>query len=145
MSVRALLDSILLVAAVVGESAALYFVDDPSWRLALGLLALAVVVWSAARVGVTDFLSRSPVDHVYQRRFIRLRSQVQTLLDEIRRMNWMAVDAERGFRDREEALREMDSIVHRLKDLVEDIRRTAGQMSPDAETAAEDEPTASTG
>ncbi len=145
MSFRALLDSILLVAAVIGESAVLYFLDDPTWRLALGLLALAFVVWSAARVGVTDFLSRSPVDHVYQRRFVHLRSQVQTLLDEIRRMNWMAVDAERGFRDREEALREMDAITRRLKEMIEDIRRTAGQASPEAEVAVGDEPTPSAG
>jgi signal transduction histidine kinase len=134
MSVRAVLEPIILITAVVADSAVLYFVDDPTWRLALGLLVLAVIVWSAARIGVADLLTRSPVDRVYKRRFVHLRSQVQQLLDEIRRMNWMAVDAERGFRDRDQALREMDSIAQRLKGLIEEIRTTAGQVSSEDES-----------
>lgn len=108
-------------------------VDDPWLRLSLGLLLLALIVWASARLGVVDLVMQSPAERVHKRRFVRLRSQVQQLLDEIRRLNWMAVDAERGFRSREKALREMDRIEERLKDLIAEIRTTAGQISPSDE------------
>lgn len=139
MAARAIIEPLVLIAAAVADAAVLFLVDDSTWRLALGLFLLAVIIWSSARIGVADFASKPPADHVYRRRFVALRSQVQQLLDEIRRMNWMAVDAERGFRERDEALREMDSIAQRLKEMIEDIRRTAGQMSTEAEAELEGE------
>ncbi|NIQ55088.1 MAG: hypothetical protein GWN71_17355 [Gammaproteobacteria bacterium] len=81
-------------------------------------------------------MTESREDRVHRRRFVRLRAQVQQLLDEIRRLNWMAVDAERGFRDRETAAEEMDAIEDRLKDMIADIRSTAGQMTPESERAS---------
>lgn len=131
---RATLEGIILVAALIANGAVLYFVTDPATRLSLGLLLLALVVWAASKVGVVDMVTQLPAERVHKRRFTRLRSQVQQLLDEIRRLNWMAVDAERGFRSRETALGEMDRIEGRLKDLIEEIRSTAGQMSPESES-----------
>ncbi len=81
-------------------------------------------------------MTQSPSDKVHKRRFVALRGQVGQLLDEIRRLNWMAVDAERGFRSREAALQEMDRIEGRLKALIQEIRITAGQMSAEQEGAA---------
>jgi hypothetical protein len=57
------------------------------------------------------------------------------LLAEIRRLNWIAVDVERGFRTRDRALREMDAIEERLRGLIAEIRGTAGQMSDESEVA----------
>lgn len=139
MSSRPTAEFFLLIAAAVGEAVVLYFVDDPITRLGAGLFLLAPIVWSAARVGVMDLISQTPAERVQKRRFVLLRSQVQQLLDEIRRLNWMAVDAERGFRNREAASREMDAIEGRLKALIEQIRSTAGQMSAEEEAAPQSE------
>ncbi len=48
-------------------------------------------------------------------------------LEEIKRLNWLAVDADRGTRDRDELLREMDAIEDRLNGMIEGIREVAGQ------------------
>jgi len=133
------LELIALLAALVGDALVLLFVDDPWVRLLLGLLLLAVIVWSSARIGVLDIITRAPVEPVYKRRFVRLRGQVQQLLDEIRRLNWMAVDVERGFRNRDAATHEMDVIEARLKELIAQIRSTAGQLSSEVDTEIEGE------
>ncbi len=130
---RPTLESVILIAALLADVAVLVFVREPAARLALGLLLLAPIVWSSARLGVVELVTQAPSDKVHKRRFVQLRSQVQQLLDEIRRLNWMAVDAERGFRSREAAMREMDKIEVRLKDLIEEIRSTAGRMSAEQE------------
>jgi hypothetical protein len=135
---RIQVEFIVLLLAVAGNGVVLYFVQDPAARLSLGLLALALIVWMSGRLGVGDLVAQ-PADKVHKRRFVRLRGQVQQLLDEIRRLNWMAVDAERGFRSREKALREMDSIEGRLKELIEEIRSTAGQMSASSEVGSKEE------
>lgn len=81
-------------------------------------------------------VTQTPAERVRKRRFTRLRSQVQQLLDEIRRLNWMAVDAERGFRDPEQAAEEMDKIEDRLNKLIAEIRSTAGQLSPETQPSS---------
>jgi hypothetical protein len=129
MPSRTTLELVALLASLAGEAATLLFVDNATLRLTVGLLLLAVIVWSSSRLGVADLLNQSPVRTVQQRRFVRLRSQVQQLLDEIRRLNWMAVDAERGFRNRNQALEEMDAIEERLRSLIAEIRSTAGQTT----------------
>ncbi|NIQ97626.1 MAG: hypothetical protein GWN87_28225 [Desulfuromonadales bacterium] len=133
---RPTLEVVVLVASLLADAAVLYFAEEPAARLSLGLLLLAPIVWSSARLGVVELVTQSPADKVHKRRFVQLRSQVGQLLDEIRRLNWMAVDAERGFRSREAALQEMDRIEGRLKELIEEIRDTAGQMSAEQGEAA---------
>ena len=48
----------------------------------------------------------------------------------------MAVDGERGFRDRKEAEAEMDAIEGRMRDLVTEIRHEAGRASDEVEPVA---------
>lgn len=137
---RPTLEGFILLIALAAVVAVLLAVEEPVARLALGLLLLAPIVWASARLGVVELVTQSPAERVHKRRFVRLRSQVQQLLDEIRRLNWMAVDAERGFRSREKALSEMDRIEERLKELIAEIRSTAGQISPtDEEVEGEGE------
>ncbi|MGD2216513.1 MAG: hypothetical protein PVJ64_07140 [Gemmatimonadales bacterium] len=133
---RPTLEVVVLVVSLLADAAVIYFAEEPAARLSLGLLLLAPIVWSSARLGVVELVTQSPADKVHKRRFVQLRSQVGQLLDEIRRLNWMAVDAERGFRSREAALQEMDRIEGRLKELIEEIRVTAGQMSAEQGEAA---------
>jgi hypothetical protein len=138
-------DFIILILALGLEGVVLFFVTPAMARLTLGLFLLIPIVWMSARVGVVDLVHELPSDRVHQRRFGRLRAQVQQLLDEIRRLNWMAVDAERGFRSREKALREMDSIEERLKILIAEIRDTAGQMTERDEAVGQDDEQATSG
>ncbi len=133
---RPYLESVVLITALIADIFVLYFLEDPAARLSLGLLLLAPIVWASARVGVVELLTETQPDQVHKRRFTRLRNQVGQLLDEIRRLNWMAVDAERGFRSRETAIQEMDAIEGRLKAIIEHIRNTAGQMTPESQKAA---------
>jgi len=135
MPSRTTLELILLLAAIAGEAFVLYFAADPLLRLIVGLLLLAVIVWASARIGLVDILSQSPPETIHKRRFGLLRTQVQQLLAEIRRLNWIAVDVERGFRTRDRALREMDAIEERLRGLIAEIRGTAGQTSDESEVA----------
>ncbi len=128
-SSRPIVDGFILSAAVIANAAVLYFLSDSILRLSLGLLLLGLIVCASARLGVVELLSRLPGDKVYKRRFVMLRSLVRQLLGEIRRLNWMAVDAARGFRSPEAAVREMDLIEQRLKELIHQIRSSAGRPS----------------
>ncbi len=134
---RPTIELILLLSFAAAEAVVLYFVEDQAARLSVGLLLLAPMIWLSSRLGLADLITQSPSARVHKRRFTRLRGQVQQLLDEIRRLNWMAVDAERGFRNREKALREMDVIEVRLKDLIQEIRSTAGQGTAHEEVVVE--------
>ncbi len=120
-----------MFAAILGEAATLYFGTDPPVRLGVGLLLLAVIIWFAGRLGVVEFLLRSLSG---RRRFMRLRRTVQTMIAEVRRLNWIAVDVERGYRSRDAAAQEMDASEQRLLKLVREIRSTAGQLDLDADT-----------
>lgn len=127
---------IVLIIAVTGEALVLYFVEDPLSRLGLGLLLVAAVLWSSARLATRDLLERLKAERGHRRRFVRLRTHVQQLLHEIRRLNWLAVDADRGFRPRDAAAQEMDAIEERLRDLIVAIRDAAGEATPDDVEAA---------
>jgi hypothetical protein len=135
MPTRTTLELIVLLAAILGEAFILYFGVDPLLRLIVGLLLLALIVWVSARIGVADILIQSPPDTIHKRRFGLLRAQVQQLLAEIRRLNWIAVDVERGFRTRDRALSEMDAIEERLRSLIAEIRGTAGRTSDESDVA----------
>lgn len=130
------LQLVALFAAFLLEAAVLYFPTDGTVRLWVGLLLIVPIAWIVARTGVVEMIAEFP-DAVKKRRFTGLRKHVVQLLDEIRRLNWMAVDAERGFRNREEAMREMDAIEARLGGIISEIRQAAGQRSPEPDLDVE--------
>ena len=114
------------------EAAVLYFLEDPGQRLALGMALLLPIAWMIARTRVVEAISDLPVA-IKRRQYSSMRTHVVLLLDEVRRLNWMAVDGDRGFRDQDEATREMDAIEKRLQNLVSEIRQTAGRASTEHE------------
>ncbi len=132
-------------AALLGEAAVLYFVDNATLRLYAGLALFILIGWMFAKTPVSEVISNLP-EQLKRRRYPRMRKQVQLLLEEVRRLNWMAVDGHRGFRNRDEALTEMDAIEDRMRDIVGEIRREAGVASdePDQEPAPQDEAPGST-
>lgn len=119
---------VFLFAAFLVEAAVLYFVDDPMVRSVVGVLLIFPIVWIVVRTNMIETISEMP-DSDKTRHFRGLRARVVQLLDEIRRLNWLAVDAERGFRNRDEAMSEMDRIESRLKEIITEIRSTAGQTA----------------
>lgn len=131
------LQLVSLFAAFLVEAAVLYLVDDPMVRAVAGVLLIFPILWIVGRTRMVETISEFP-DSDKKRHFKGLRARVAQLLDEIRRLNWMAVDAERGFRDHDQAMREMDRIERRLKEIISEIRSLAGQSEEEPEPDAVD-------
>jgi hypothetical protein len=124
----------VLFAALLLEGAVLYFMEDRTTRLYVGLGLFLLVGWMLASPQMEEVIREMP-ERIRQRKYPRMRQQVQLLLAEVRRLNWMAVDGHRGFRNRDEAVAEMDAIEERMKDLVRNIRLEAGvESEPDQES-----------
>ncbi len=124
----------VLVSAILLDAAVLYLPSNSTLRLLFGLLLLPVILRAGTRLEVMERFANRPHWVARGRRFRELRSQVVLLLEQVRRLNWIAVDAEHGFRDRDEARREMDAIEQELRALVTDVRRAAGKPAEDPDT-----------
>lgn len=125
---------LLLVAATVAELAVLAFVADRVLRATGGLVLMAVIVWAAMELGAVRVLQVRSRAYAPERRFHRLRAQVQELLEEVRRLNWVAVIGEGGFQSREAAEQEREALERRLHELVDAITEAVGQESSTQET-----------
>ncbi len=128
---RLALFAIGLGAALLAEAAILYYLDDPTIRLGAGLALLAAIVWLSAKVGVVSRIQQTLVRGFKRRRYLELRRLVDRFLADVRRLNWLAAGAERGFQTRSVADREIDTIEKRLHGLIKEIREAAGQASPE--------------
>ncbi len=130
----------VLATALLLEGAVLYLLDDPTVRLYVGLALLLPIAWMFSSTHVAKVFSDLPAQ-INRRRHPKMRAQVDLWLAEVRRLNGMAMDANRGFRDRKEAAAEMDSIEERMRNLVTEIRREAGVVSDEPDPVpAPDEP-----
>ena len=112
----------VLATALLLEGAVLYLLDDPTVRLYVGLALLLPIAWMFSSTHVAKVFSNLP-DQINRRRHAKIRALVDLWLAEVRRLTGMAMDGDRGFRDRKEAVAEMDSIEERMRDLVTEIRR----------------------
>ena len=124
----------VLVLGVLLDALVLYFPLDSSPRLIIGLLLIPIILWAGIRFEVTA-MEAGPTRWATRGRVFReLRSQVVLLLEHVRRLNWIAVDAERGFRNQDEAMREMDDIENEIREIITDVRRAAGRPTVEPET-----------
>ena len=134
--IDAIIRAVVFVSALAFYTAILYLDNTPAARVAFGLLVLPIVlwpiVWATRRLAVSEFVSLSLAKQ-RKRRFQRLRAHTKRLLYEIRRLNWLIVDAERGFRSREEAKQEAAAIQERMKKIIDEIPAAAGQLSQEEE------------
>ncbi len=130
----------VLMAGVLADAAILYFPMDQAPRVIIGLLILPVMLWAGIRLEAMAMLTNQDRWASRGRVFRELRSQVVMLLEHVRRLNWIAVDAERGFRDRDDAMREMDAIEDEIRDMISDVRRAAGKPTAEPETTLIREP-----
>ena len=117
----------VMLAGVLAEGYVLYFVENPAVRIRLGMFLLAPIViplmWAPHRFPVFGMPQARP-----RRRFTRLRRWVRELLREISRLNWLAVDTDRGYDDREENKDEIEGIESRLLDILTEIKASAGKV-----------------
>ncbi len=134
--------AIVLAVGTGANAYILFFATDQFLRLGLGLILLAPLLWAAARVGVYAHTHKEMVRQL-PRRYRLLRSRVGQMLDEIRRMNWTAVDMDRGVRDPGEALKELDAIEQGLLKAIPKIRQAAGTVTsegPELPPEEDDQP-----
>ena len=124
---------IVLMAALLAEAAVLYFPLDQAPRMIIGLLLLPVMLWTGVRIEAMAMLANQSRFASRGRVFRELRSQVTILLEQVRRLNWIAVDADRGFRDRGDAMLEMDAIEDEIRAMISDLRRAAGRANAEPE------------
>ncbi len=124
----------VLILSVLLDAVVLYFPVDPTPRLVIGLLLVPVMLWAAIRLEIDGILVTQNRWAYRGRVFRELRSQVVMLLEQVRRLNWIAVDAERGFRNQDEAMREMDEIEGEIRQIITDVRRAAGRPTAQPET-----------
>lgn len=124
-------EAIALVMTIVLLAAAVYGIDDPATRLFLGILLVAVIMALTVRLAKVE-VPRRPAEGAVlkrrhsERRFVRLRNTLERFIDEVRLLNRIAVDAQRGFRSRDSAELEMRQIESRLEALVKEFRSVAG-------------------
>ncbi len=125
---QTILFTVGLAVAVVGLALTLYFVDDRATRVGAGLLFLAAIIWAAGRLRVVEMVLDSvaiePVDD--RRRHRNLRATVDLLITDVRRLNGLAMDASRGFRDQAAAMKEMEGLEAHMIDVIKQIRAKAG-------------------
>ena len=133
----------VLFTTLLLEGAVLYFMNDRTVRLFAGLALFLIVGWIFATPQVAEVISALP-EQLGRRRYPRLRAKVNLLLAEVRRLHWMAVDRDRGIRNQEEAVAEMDAIEERMGDLLGEIRHEAGVASDEPDPGP-DEPSESEG
>ena len=131
---------VVLMGAVLADAAALYYPVNPSQRLVVGLLLVPIMLWTGIRLETMAMVSVRDRWATRGRVFRELRSQVVLLLEHVRRLNWIAVDAERGFRDRDSAMREMDAIEVEMREIITDVREAAGRANAEPETTLIREP-----
>lgn len=134
----------VLVAAVLLNAVVLYFPVQAASRLIIGLLLVPVILWAGIRYEITAMVASESRWTSRGRVFRELRSQVVVLLEHVRRLNWIAVDAERGFREKDEAMREMDEIEEEIRGMITDVRKAAGRANsaPETDVIRAQEPTA---
>ena len=124
----------------MADAAVLYFPASPSQRVVVGLLLVPVMLWTGIQLEAMAMVTNRDRWASRGRVFRELRSQVVLLLEQVRRLNWIAVDAERGFRDRDSAMREMDAIEDEIRGIITDVRRAAGRANAEPETTLIREP-----
>jgi hypothetical protein len=118
---------VVLVLSILAEGYTLYAIPSSSARLSLGILLLTPIVWAAGRIELVDYIQTQVSTERPLRRFKRLRTQVVQFLGEVKRLNWLAVDLQRGSSEKARLIAEMDAIEERLNGLVRRIREEAGR------------------
>lgn len=128
---RQVLETLLLVVAIGFQAAAIYGITDPTSRMIVGALSLAVIMAITVRLAKVEVKSEPaelwvPGRRYQKRRYHRLRKSLERFIEDVRLLNRVSVDVQRGFRSPESAAVEIQQIESRMANLVKDLRAAAG-------------------
>ncbi len=139
-NLRAVLLTVILVVALIVTTVLIYQGESPLLRSGLGVALLAIIVWTSTQLPKAERTSWTTPEGP-RRRFHQLRSQTVQLLAEIRRLNGIAEDEKRGFRDQRTAELEMEVIEARMRELLGGVRAAAGVTAPEDRDQSSEAPT----
>lgn len=118
--------------------------DRVFWRIIVAIAILVVTLyWSRSR---QEPVIENPLfDQLHsqqhgldRRKYGKLRSTTEELLDYVRQMNRVAVEGREGKLSPRHTQAELDRLAAKLRDVVDEIRKTAGVPTPSAGPSARD-------
>ncbi len=128
---------ILFVSAVMVDGLVLGFVEPAGTRLLYGLLLLLPimwpVVWLTGHLGLMAKVRETVTDPSRRRQFFKLRAITVQLLEDVKRLNWLAFDAKRAVRREEDITEELAAIKRRMHEFVDQMPAAAGFSEPPPE------------
>ncbi len=136
---RLVVAMILLFVGSVSHTYVVYAVDDWALRLRLAFLCTMVIAWSLIMTPSAADVARRE-EAPARRRFFRMRRAIDDLIKEATRLNWIVLDAQRGPQVRREREPEIDAVKQHMRQVLEEIFQSAGQVAHDAESDAPFEP-----
>lgn len=120
--------------------ALLVAVIEPIWlRVAAAIAALVVTIYIAHAQEEREIenpvleTARAGRPGLDRRKYGRLRAQTNRFLSHVREMNRVAVDARSGRVTQRHAHGELDRIASKMRDVVDEIRKSAGIPTPEDE------------
>jgi hypothetical protein len=124
-----LVNVVLLIVMVVLDAAILATVSEVWMRLTLGLTLLVPIVLVSAHLELAEAFASMGPTQVRPRRFPALRANVNAFLTEVKRLNWLVVDLDRGFGREQATSAEIEACQQRMEALLLEIRKTAGKAA----------------
>ena len=114
--------------------------------MASAIILLATVFWSQSRPEpdvenpLLDQLHDVKQHGLDRRKYGHLRSSTNYLLDHVRQMNRIAVEGREGKLAPRHAQAELDRLASKMRDMVDDIRKTAGVPTPEGAASSREPP-----
>jgi hypothetical protein len=121
------LNLVLLVVVVLLDAGVLFFWPLPWVRLIFGLVLLGLVIYLASFLDLAGLVGHRPRAEPGRPPFSLLRNSTKDHLAEVRRLNWLVVDLDRGFRDPDTVQAAIESSEQNLQGILRRIRSNAGK------------------
>ncbi len=131
------LNVLLLIVMLAMDGLILFTLSTPWMRLSLGLALLVPIVMVSSQLGLAETFARMVAIPRRPRRFPALRAKTVALVEEIKRLNWLVVDMDRGFRDPEVVTSEIKASERRLESLLGEVQGAAGQSTTNTDGAGD--------
>ena len=124
------LETMVFIGAIVLQAVAILSIADNTLRALIGSFLLIVIMLVTIRMARRETPTATessdlPERYSPARRFLRFRSSLDRFVDDVRLLNRIAVDLERGFRSRDSAENEMRRIESRMTEMVHQFRASA--------------------
>ncbi len=124
------IETLVFIGAIALQAVAILSISDNTLRAVIGSFLLIGIMLVTIRLARRETPTGSETSHLPERysparRFLRLRSSLDRFVADVRLLNRIAVDLERGFRSRDSAENEMRRIETRMTEMVHQFRVSA--------------------